>query len=174
MRRRDDLIQRVVAVDLAFGRDFSNGYYGGDRGRDGSDMISLNYLFTTMRNLRRISISAGSGDGYISLASWVLDTLGDLEHLEELSGISFGGSYGDTSPICSSALARLATLRKLVNSRWLVPLRLHESAPWTSVFGNLCTLEIRHIGDLMQHSLWVHLEAMEYVRAPGTAPTPRF
>lgn len=161
VRRRDDLIQRVVAVDLAFGRDFNSPYYGGDRSCELADAMSLNHFLATMRNLRRISITSIVGDGYISLPSWVLGPLGDLEHLEELSGVSFGGAHGDASPISSTMLAAFVSLRKLTNTRWPSELCLHQYAPWTSVFGSLVVLEIRQVGELMPYMLWPQLEVME-------------
>lgn len=166
LRSRDDLIQRVIAVDLAFGRNFGpyrDTYHSSDTNRELADMMSVNYFLATMRNLRRVSISCTAAqNGFIALAPWVLDTLGSLRHLEELSGVSIGSMRGDATEVSSTTLARLRLLRKLVNTQWVSPLCLNESAPWSSIFTNLCALEIRQ----MPHGttppvLWGHLEVME-------------
>lgn len=114
---RNDLIQGVVGVDVEFG-PYLDGYYSGDTNRELAEMMSLNYFIALMRNLRFISCSA-VGAPFVCLSPWVVDTLAGLEHLQELSGVSFAGmqSEADTG-LSSQTLSRLGSLRKLVGVRW--------------------------------------------------------
>ncbi|KZV97055.1 hypothetical protein EXIGLDRAFT_764808 [Exidia glandulosa HHB12029] len=92
----------------------------------------------------------------------MLDALGTLLQLEELSGVTIGWNRGyQSSVITSQCLARFTALRVLDNALWYNPAVPSEHTPWSSVFNTLQKLELRHESEpRVTHTLWKALALM--------------
>lgn len=130
-----------------------------------SSVYALNLCIASFRNVCIIKFGNIASDRLFELSPSMLDALGTLLQLEELSGVTIGWNRGyQSSVITSQCLARFTALRVLDNALWYNPAVPSEHTPWSSVFNTLQKLELRHESEpRVTRTLWKALALMEYV-----------
>ncbi|KZV97066.1 hypothetical protein EXIGLDRAFT_764818 [Exidia glandulosa HHB12029] len=168
MLHRPDLVHRVTALEfdtVSVGTWTSR--HGESRQEETqavSNVYALNLSIATLRNVRSIRFGNTVSDRLFELSPSMLDALGTLLQLEELSGVTIGWNRGyPSSVITSQCLARFTALRVLDNALWYSPAVLSEHTPWYSVFNTLHKLEMRHAlsEPEVTRGLWKALALME-------------
>ncbi|KZV78339.1 hypothetical protein EXIGLDRAFT_783967 [Exidia glandulosa HHB12029] len=168
MLTRRDLVHRVTALEFdnltvgTWSRD-SDSQGGKLEAKAVSSVYALNLCIASFRDVCIIKFCNTGSDRLFELSPSMLDALGTLLQLEELSGVTLGWNRDFRSSIITSqCLARFTALRILDNVLWYSPAVLSKHTPWSSVFSSLQTLELRHESEpKVIHEVWKALALME-------------